>query len=269
MGKSDETSLNELHFLAIIIIIDGIALVYGSIQAYKARIVTTEYSESQYLGYTMASCLQALSIMCPVLFLASDHVRARYAVKACFALVPSATILYFIFVPKLSHYKQMRERRLSNRLRRIATFRPIPTVGGNDNDNDDAASILETNVHRSHSNQQRRGSDSIMSNGDVDHQPKNSTGGMGVDNVNDDGSDQYEEEEEDEEEQEPGIMVLSIHRPSQAQNHLVPSSSAASGPSSSASPVSLWVNQQTNYQTDESIKRIVQTTSPHRVNCSS
>ena len=68
---------------------------------------------------------------------------------------------------------------------------------------------------------------------------------MGADNVNDDGSDQddddevEEEEEEDEEEQEPGIMVLSIHRPGQAQNHLVPSSSAASGPSSSASPVSL------------------------------
>ena len=245
MGKSDETSLNELHFLAIIIIIDGIALVYGSIQAYKARIVTTEYSESQYLGYTMASCLQALSIMCPVLFLASDHVRARYAVKACFALVPSATILYFIFVPKLSHYKQMRERRLSSRLRRIAAFRPIPAVGGNNNDNDDAASMSDTHLYRPYFSQQRRGSDSIMSNGDNDHQPKNITDEMGADNVNDDGSDQddddevEEEEEEDEEEQEPGIMVLSIHRPGQAQNHLVPSSSAASGPSSSASPVSL------------------------------
>ena len=83
-----------------ILIINGSAVLAANYQAYRARNITTEFSESKYIGIAMACTMQAVLIGIPVFFFSTDS-AASYLAKATCLLVTCGSILYLIFVPKV------------------------------------------------------------------------------------------------------------------------------------------------------------------------
>jgi hypothetical protein len=98
--------ISSTVFLLALAMVNMSALVIANVQAYRARHVTTEYSESRYIGYAMAGLLQTMFIATPVFFLAGDQIQANYMVKASFTVVTSGMILFLIFLPKISFYRR-------------------------------------------------------------------------------------------------------------------------------------------------------------------
>lgn len=98
--------ISSTVFMVALMVVTMSALVVANVQAYRARNVTTEYSESRYIGYAMAGLMQTAFIATPVFFLAGDQHQANYIVKASFTLVTSGMILFLIFLPKISFYRR-------------------------------------------------------------------------------------------------------------------------------------------------------------------
>ena len=95
--SDDET---DAYFLLGLFAINGSAIIAANIQAYRARKITTEFSESKYIGVAMACILQATLIGVPVFFFSTDP-AATYLIKAGCMLVLCGSILYLIFIPKV------------------------------------------------------------------------------------------------------------------------------------------------------------------------
>ena len=96
---SENESL-ELYCMAILFLINGCAIIAANAQAYRARNIITEFSESNYIGLSMAIILQAILIGMPIFFYSATP-KAAYTAKALCMLATCASILYLLFVPKV------------------------------------------------------------------------------------------------------------------------------------------------------------------------
>mmetsp|Transcript_18477 Transcript_18477/g.39971 ORF Transcript_18477/g.39971 Transcript_18477/m.39971 type:complete len:910 (+) Transcript_18477:305-3034(+) len=88
-------------FLAILCVINLGSLVIAVIQAYQARNISTELSESAYIFRAMWIILYVSFLAIPVLVIARDKVEAYYFVTAGLIFVICSSILLLIFVPKV------------------------------------------------------------------------------------------------------------------------------------------------------------------------
>ena len=88
-------------FLSLIVVVNALALFLANVQAWKARNISTEFSESSYVALTMASFLQALLIGLPLLALVQSDSKARYFVWSGIIFVVSSTVLLLMFGPKI------------------------------------------------------------------------------------------------------------------------------------------------------------------------
>lgn len=88
-------------FLIPIGVINALALILANVQAFRARNVSTEYSESSYIFFAMLSLLQALIIGVPLLIIVNDNEVANYFVWCGIIFVIATAILGFIFGPKI------------------------------------------------------------------------------------------------------------------------------------------------------------------------
>ena len=88
-------------FVMCIIGVNAVVLLLALYQAYQARAITVEYSESTYIGYAMVSMFQVFLIGTPLLFLLNENQTTF--VYGCLAIVSgtSVTVLGFMFVPKV------------------------------------------------------------------------------------------------------------------------------------------------------------------------
>ena len=90
-------------------------------QAYQARSISTEYSESTYIGFAVALVLQILLLAAPiVVFVKSQPTAVYFAMLLVFGLT-CCSVLLLIFVPKLLAMKQL--------LREEGTARPRHVIG--------------------------------------------------------------------------------------------------------------------------------------------
>jgi len=96
---------SEMYFLVALFFINGSAIIGANFQAFRARRIATEFSESKYIGISMAILFQALLIALPVFFF-SVNTNASYVAKSALMLVIGASILYLIFVPKITFWRQ-------------------------------------------------------------------------------------------------------------------------------------------------------------------
>ena len=85
-------------------------------QAYKARNIHTEYSESRYIAMVNGSLLQAWFTGIPLLVMVRDNPSAFFVVAAMILFLTSLAIMLLIFVPKIDFLRiQNRETKTSGR----------------------------------------------------------------------------------------------------------------------------------------------------------
>jgi hypothetical protein len=88
-------------FRVLIGIVNFGAVIFANIQAFRARNITTDYSESTYVLLTLGSLLQALIIGAPLLALVHENDVATYFLRSVFIFIITTSILGFMFLPKV------------------------------------------------------------------------------------------------------------------------------------------------------------------------
>ena len=95
-------------FAMSLIAVNGLVLLLSLFQAYEARTITSEYSESTYIGYAMVSMFQLFLLGAPLLFAVKSNQTTFF--YACLAIIvgTSFTVLGFMFVPKMNLLRRER-----------------------------------------------------------------------------------------------------------------------------------------------------------------
>jgi len=88
-------------FILPLIILNLVLLIIANWQAYNARLIESEFSESTYIGFVMAILLQAVLTGVPLLFLIRELPQAYYVVLISMVFVVCMAILLLIFLPKM------------------------------------------------------------------------------------------------------------------------------------------------------------------------
>jgi hypothetical protein len=92
-------------YLACLAIINLGAVILANIQAYKARNLSDDLSESKYIGLIMICLLQTWLTGGPVLFLVYDNPVSHYVVVSMITFLTCMAVLSLIFVPKILLWK--------------------------------------------------------------------------------------------------------------------------------------------------------------------
>ena len=101
----------SIPYLVLIGVINLGALVFAIVQAYRARDIQTEFSESKYVMIVFASILQAAVIGIPIIFLSRSDPAVTYVVQTVLVFILSIVILLLIFVPKYLHHQEWRAKK--------------------------------------------------------------------------------------------------------------------------------------------------------------
>lgn len=107
-------------YVVIIGVVNLGVLILAVLQAYQARSIRTEFSESKYITIIMVSMLQASVIGIPVIFLVWDLPEVYYVVMVCLISVICFAVLIFMFVPKVSALREKKAEQRKKEQRRSA-----------------------------------------------------------------------------------------------------------------------------------------------------
>jgi len=77
-------------------------------QAYEARVIQFEFSESKHIALAMGSFLQATLLGIPLLFVVRDSPQAYYLILTFLLFIIGMAILVVIFVPKMVFAEECR-----------------------------------------------------------------------------------------------------------------------------------------------------------------
>ncbi|GAX11783.1 hypothetical protein FisN_7Lh167 [Fistulifera solaris] len=94
-------SENVLRFLLPLAAVNLSLLAAANWQAYEARYIESEFSESKYIATSMASLLQAMLSGIPILFVVKESPQAFYLVIVFMIFTIASAVLLLIFVPKI------------------------------------------------------------------------------------------------------------------------------------------------------------------------
>jgi len=100
------SSDNFIPFIALLLGLDLGALVFASYQAYKARSISTEFAESEYIGKAIACMLLVSFVGVPTMIIVVDEPPAQFFVLTSIIFVLCTSVLVFIFVPKILQNKR-------------------------------------------------------------------------------------------------------------------------------------------------------------------
>mmetsp|Transcript_51672 Transcript_51672/g.155096 ORF Transcript_51672/g.155096 Transcript_51672/m.155096 type:complete len:399 (+) Transcript_51672:2301-3497(+) len=92
---------------ALTVTFNLVALILANFQAYQARDISDEFSESKYIGMAMLGILQTVFFSFPVVFLVKNEPSARYFVYSSIIFVISMSLLLLIFVKKVKLLHEM------------------------------------------------------------------------------------------------------------------------------------------------------------------
>mmetsp|Transcript_42300 Transcript_42300/g.101851 ORF Transcript_42300/g.101851 Transcript_42300/m.101851 type:complete len:984 (+) Transcript_42300:2049-5000(+) len=96
------TSENSAAFLAPLSFINFFVLIIACWQAWKARNIKTEFSESKYIGLAVFSMTQAFLTGIPIVAIVREIPEAFYLVLTFLIFILSVILLALIFIPKMS-----------------------------------------------------------------------------------------------------------------------------------------------------------------------
>ncbi|CAB9523190.1 acid type B receptor subunit 2 [Seminavis robusta] len=91
----------QLAILSLLAVVNYSALVLANVQAYHARNIADEFSESKYIFLAMFGVLQVSMIGLPVMFLVLESPPALFFVQSTLVFAIAMSILLWIFVPKI------------------------------------------------------------------------------------------------------------------------------------------------------------------------
>lgn len=100
------TSKNAIPYLVVLFIINFALVILANYQAYHARNLSTEFSESKYISIVMASVFQAIVIGLPLTILVSQDPNARFIVKTIIVGAMSLSTLCLMFIPKMWSFRR-------------------------------------------------------------------------------------------------------------------------------------------------------------------
>ena len=84
-----------------LLLVNFAALILCIVEAYRARNIQSEFSESKYIGMAVVSIFQALLFCIPLFFLTQNNPSSQSFVLAAVVFVCSMAVLLLIFVPKI------------------------------------------------------------------------------------------------------------------------------------------------------------------------
>merc|ERR1712150_253748 len=120
MGESESegmcTSPNKIFVVLLLVLNFGI-LGFANVQAYRARGVAVEFSESSYIARAMGMILVVFFVAVPLFFLVERDPRATFFVKCTIVFVVCVAVLCFIFLPKIIYHHSNRRRTHSDAVR--------------------------------------------------------------------------------------------------------------------------------------------------------
>ena len=102
-------SAGALPYIIILCIVNLGCLVAGVFQAYKARHLSTDFAESEYIALAMALLLVVGFIAIPVTIIAKENSGAFFFVVTAVVFVCSMSLLLLIFIPKLNSMQLERQ----------------------------------------------------------------------------------------------------------------------------------------------------------------
>lgn len=91
---------------SLLLVLNFLSIVVANIQAYLARGVSDDFSESKYVALAMVSIMQIFLVGVPLVFLTSTNPAARFFVFSSMILVISMSVLVCLFAPKFRRMKQ-------------------------------------------------------------------------------------------------------------------------------------------------------------------
>lgn len=92
---------STIAFGAAVLAVNFCAVVLACAQAYRAREISDEFSESKWVAITVASWLQVFVVGFPVMLLVEENPMATYLLRVCILFVICMSLLLFLFVPKI------------------------------------------------------------------------------------------------------------------------------------------------------------------------
>uniref|UniRef100_A0A7S4N406 G-protein coupled receptors family 3 profile domain-containing protein n=1 Tax=Odontella aurita TaxID=265563 RepID=A0A7S4N406_9STRA len=105
-SSSTDTRGGFLPYIIILVVVNCTAIIIANIQAYQARNIHTEFSESRYIAMATASMFQAFLIGIPVPALVRENPRAEFIILSIFIFVTCAAILLLTYLPKIGYMKE-------------------------------------------------------------------------------------------------------------------------------------------------------------------
>jgi hypothetical protein len=116
--------------VSLVALLNGIALIVANVEAYKARQITTEYGESQYIAMSMISILQIVMVGLPIIFLVEGNPLSSYFIQSTIAFIISMSILLWMYIPKIKALRNLEKDtgtgRTSSRTTTGLAFRRAP-----------------------------------------------------------------------------------------------------------------------------------------------
>ena len=100
---------NITIYLVLLSAINVAPVLLANIQAYRARHVHTELSESRYIGLIMICLLQTWFTGAPFWLLVRDNPKAFYFVVCMIVFITCAVVLFLIFYPKFSAWRKWKK----------------------------------------------------------------------------------------------------------------------------------------------------------------
>jgi len=102
---SSGNNTDAIPFLVVLAAINLCPVIFANVQAYKARNIHTEYSESRFIAMVNGSLLQAWFTGIPLLVMVRDNPSAFFVVATIILFLTSLAILLLIFVPKIDYLR--------------------------------------------------------------------------------------------------------------------------------------------------------------------
>mmetsp|Transcript_20749 Transcript_20749/g.42350 ORF Transcript_20749/g.42350 Transcript_20749/m.42350 type:complete len:329 (-) Transcript_20749:2112-3098(-) len=129
-------------FLWTLVVINGTAVILALWQAYQARNITTEFSESKYIAIALVFIFQSLFIGVPILVIVNGQPTPELFVLSAIVFIIVVAMLLLIFLPKILIMRKGEEGLPSNYNPRGSTWMRATTVGRRG-----GASIRESSIH--------------------------------------------------------------------------------------------------------------------------
>ena len=104
-GTCQSQEGSSTTFLVLIVLINAVALILACVQAYRARNISDEYSESKYVAMAVGGMLQILLVGFPIIIISMNNPIAKYFTLTLIIFVTCMAILLFMFLPKLIYLR--------------------------------------------------------------------------------------------------------------------------------------------------------------------